>query len=137
MCSADPDRALRIARRIRSGTLNVNGANFFAPDCRSAATSKAASAAKWGCRVSRNTCRPRPSPFQPDPPDSRQNMVAITFIEDNGTRHQVDAEPGTNLMEAATLNMVPGVLGMCGGICRSEEHTSELQSLMRTAYAAC
>src|SRR3546814_12086245 len=30
--SADPDRALRIARRIRSGTLNVNGANFFAPD---------------------------------------------------------------------------------------------------------
>lgn len=30
--SADPQRALAIARRIRSGTLNVNGANFFAPD---------------------------------------------------------------------------------------------------------
>jgi aldehyde dehydrogenase (NAD+) len=30
--SADPQRALRVARRIRSGTLNVNGANFFAPD---------------------------------------------------------------------------------------------------------
>src|SRR3546814_12219218 len=27
--SADPDRALRIARRIRSGTLNVNGAVAF------------------------------------------------------------------------------------------------------------
>ena len=27
-----PERALRMARRIRSGTLNVNGANFFAPD---------------------------------------------------------------------------------------------------------
>jgi len=27
-----PERALRLARRIRSGTLNVNGANFFAPD---------------------------------------------------------------------------------------------------------
>jgi len=26
------ERALRMARRIRSGTLNVNGANFFAPD---------------------------------------------------------------------------------------------------------
>src|SRR3546814_16573306 len=63
--SADPDRALRIARRIRSGTLNVNGANFFAPAFRSAATSKAASAAKWGCRVSRNTCSPSTSPFQP------------------------------------------------------------------------
>src|SRR3546814_19990722 len=30
--SADPDRALRIARRIRSGTLNVTRAHFFAPD---------------------------------------------------------------------------------------------------------
>ncbi|HET8880593.1 MAG TPA: aldehyde dehydrogenase family protein, partial [Solimonas sp.] len=30
--SADRERALRVARRIRSGTLNVNGANFFAPD---------------------------------------------------------------------------------------------------------
>jgi len=26
------ERALRMARRIRSGTLNINGANFFAPD---------------------------------------------------------------------------------------------------------
>jgi aldehyde dehydrogenase (NAD+) len=30
--SGDIDRALRMARRIRTGTLNVNGANFFAPD---------------------------------------------------------------------------------------------------------
>ena len=30
--SADPERALRLARRIRTGTLNINGANFFAPD---------------------------------------------------------------------------------------------------------
>ena len=27
-----PERALRLARRIRAGTMNVNGANFFAPD---------------------------------------------------------------------------------------------------------
>ncbi|MFI4978718.1 MAG: aldehyde dehydrogenase family protein [Nevskiales bacterium] len=27
-----PERALRMARRIRSGTLNINGANFYAPD---------------------------------------------------------------------------------------------------------
>jgi aldehyde dehydrogenase (NAD+) len=27
-----PARALAIARRIRAGTMNVNGANFFAPD---------------------------------------------------------------------------------------------------------
>ena len=27
-----PERALALARRIRSGTLNINGANFYAPD---------------------------------------------------------------------------------------------------------
>jgi aldehyde dehydrogenase (NAD+) len=30
--SADVERAWRIARRIRTGTFNINGANFFAPD---------------------------------------------------------------------------------------------------------
>ena len=30
--SADTDRALAIARRIRTGTMNINGANFFAAD---------------------------------------------------------------------------------------------------------
>lgn len=44
-------------------------------------------------------------------------MVAITYVEHNGSRHTVDVEPGSNLMIGATLNMVPGVDGMCGGIC--------------------
>jgi 2Fe-2S ferredoxin len=44
-------------------------------------------------------------------------MVAITYVEHDGTRHTVEVEPGSNLMIGATLNMVPGVDGMCGGIC--------------------
>jgi 2Fe-2S ferredoxin len=44
-------------------------------------------------------------------------MVAITYIEHDGTRHTVDVEEGMSLMEGATLNMVPGIIGMCGGIC--------------------
>lgn len=44
-------------------------------------------------------------------------MVSITFIEHDGTRHPVDVDKGLSLMEAATTNMVPGVDGMCGGIC--------------------
>ncbi|MCB0944808.1 MAG: aldehyde dehydrogenase family protein, partial [Mycobacterium sp.] len=28
----DPDRARAIARRVRSGTLSINGGNYFAPD---------------------------------------------------------------------------------------------------------
>jgi ferredoxin, 2Fe-2S len=44
-------------------------------------------------------------------------MVAITYVEHNGARHEIDVEEDMNLMEGATLNMVPGVVGMCGGIC--------------------
>ncbi|HSB95375.1 MAG TPA: 2Fe-2S iron-sulfur cluster-binding protein [Spongiibacteraceae bacterium] len=44
-------------------------------------------------------------------------MVAITYVEHDGTRHEIDVEEDMNLMEGATLNMVPGVVGMCGGIC--------------------
>ncbi len=43
-------------------------------------------------------------------------MPNIIFVEHDGTRHEVEVEEQMNLMEAATMNMVPGVEGMCGGI---------------------
>ena len=44
-------------------------------------------------------------------------MIQLKYIEHDGTSHTVTVEAGMNLMEGATLNMVPGVEGMCGGIC--------------------
>lgn len=44
-------------------------------------------------------------------------MARITFIEYNGTEHQVDAEPGQSVMLAAINNMVPGIDADCGGAC--------------------
>ena len=44
-------------------------------------------------------------------------MPSITYVEHDGTRHTVDVDEGLSPMEGATLNMVPGVDGMCGGIC--------------------
>lgn len=44
-------------------------------------------------------------------------MVSITFVEPDGTEYPVETEEAMTLMEAATLNLVPGVEGMCGGIC--------------------
>src|SRR5581483_8551635 len=44
-------------------------------------------------------------------------MVAITYIEHDGRRHTVDVHVDMILMEGATLNLVPGIVGMCGGIC--------------------
>jgi 2Fe-2S ferredoxin len=43
-------------------------------------------------------------------------MPNITYIEADGTRHEVELEEQTSLMEGATMNLVPGVEGMCGGI---------------------
>jgi len=43
--------------------------------------------------------------------------MKVTYIEFNGTRHEIETRPGINLMEAAVENMVPGVIGDCGGSC--------------------
>jgi 2Fe-2S ferredoxin len=44
-------------------------------------------------------------------------MVKLKYIEHDGSAHSVEVEEGMSIMEGATLNMVPGVDGMCGGIC--------------------
>ncbi len=44
-------------------------------------------------------------------------MVKLKYIEHDGAAHSVEVEEGMSIMEGATLNMVPGVDGMCGGIC--------------------
>lgn len=44
-------------------------------------------------------------------------MVAITFVEFNGARHQVESPEGSTAMEAAVRNGVPGIVAECGGAC--------------------
>lgn len=44
-------------------------------------------------------------------------MVAITFIEYNGTAHQVEGAEGATAMETAVRNGVPGIVAECGGAC--------------------
>lgn len=44
-------------------------------------------------------------------------MPTVTFIEYNGTRHDVTAKAGSSLMRAAVDNNVPGIDGDCGGQC--------------------
>ena len=44
-------------------------------------------------------------------------MPKVTFIEHNGTRHQVDAESGVSLMDAAVSNGISGIDADCGGAC--------------------
>ena len=43
-------------------------------------------------------------------------MPGIIYVEADGTRHEVELEEQTTLMEGAVMNLVPGVEGMCGGI---------------------
>jgi len=44
-------------------------------------------------------------------------MTKLVFIEHNGNVHEIDAENGMSVMEAAVKNMVPGIDADCGGAC--------------------
>ena len=44
-------------------------------------------------------------------------MPRITFIEHDGTRHEVEAEIGSSVMEAALKNDIGGIVAECGGGC--------------------
>ena len=44
-------------------------------------------------------------------------MAKITYIEHNGTRHEVEVKPGKTVMEGARDNGVPGIDADCGGAC--------------------
>ncbi len=44
-------------------------------------------------------------------------MPSIKFIEFDGTEHQVEAEPGLTIKDAAINNLVPGIDADCGGEC--------------------
>jgi 2Fe-2S ferredoxin len=44
-------------------------------------------------------------------------MAKITFVQPDGSRQVVDAQPGVTVMEAARLAQVPGIEAECGGAC--------------------
>ena len=44
-------------------------------------------------------------------------MTKVTFVESDGTRHDVEARNGRPLMHAAVQNSVPGIDADCGGQC--------------------
>lgn len=44
-------------------------------------------------------------------------MPKIHFIEHNGKEHVVDAEIGKSVMQTAVENLIPGIVGDCGGAC--------------------
>jgi 2Fe-2S ferredoxin len=44
-------------------------------------------------------------------------MTKVTYIEPDGTPREIDAAPGTTVMEAAVDNNVEGIVAECGGAC--------------------
>lgn len=44
-------------------------------------------------------------------------MPRITFVEHDGTRHDVEVPVGHTLMEAGRDNGVEGIVAECGGAC--------------------
>lgn len=44
-------------------------------------------------------------------------MAKITYIEHNGTAHEVEVANGLTVMEGARDNNIPGIEADCGGAC--------------------
>ena len=44
-------------------------------------------------------------------------MPRVIFVQPDGSRQQIDAADGQSIMEAATNNLVPGIVADCGGGC--------------------
>jgi 2Fe-2S ferredoxin len=44
-------------------------------------------------------------------------MPKVTYVEFNGTAHQVDVPVGTSVMRGAVDNNIPGIDADCGGEC--------------------
>src|SRR3546814_1084488 len=73
-------------------------------------------------------------------------MAELIVITREGNELVLEAGDGLSVMEVVRDGGVDELLALCGGCCscatchvyvdpRSEEHTSELQSLMRISYA--
>src|SRR3546814_1158473 len=73
-------------------------------------------------------------------------MPKIIFRLNTGEEQVVEGKDGWSVMQIAMRNDISGIDADCGGSAscatchvyvddRSEEHTSELQSLMRSSYA--
>ncbi|MCH8142995.1 MAG: 2Fe-2S iron-sulfur cluster binding domain-containing protein [Proteobacteria bacterium] len=44
-------------------------------------------------------------------------MPKVTYVEDDGTTHEIDVPVGTTLMQGAVSHLIPGIEGDCGGLC--------------------
>jgi 2Fe-2S ferredoxin len=44
-------------------------------------------------------------------------MPKIIYIENNGTKHELEVKTGLSVMEGAINNSVPGIDADCGGAC--------------------
>lgn len=44
-------------------------------------------------------------------------MPVIRYILHDGSEHEVHAESGLSVMQAAVDNMIDGIVGECGGTC--------------------
>ena len=44
-------------------------------------------------------------------------MPRVTYVEQNGRKHDIELSDGTSVMQGAISNSVPGIDGDCGGEC--------------------
>jgi 2Fe-2S ferredoxin len=69
-------------------------------------------------KVERALTRSRTGPYNaPSLTGQGKEMPKIIFITPDGERHEVEAENGYSVMEAAINNNIDGIVAECGGAC--------------------
>lgn len=66
-----------------------------------------------------DACLDKPLRQAPDPNQfvPEREMTKLTIVAFDGTRHELDVENGSTVMENAVRNSVPGIEAECGGAC--------------------
>ena len=63
-------------------------------------------------------------------------MAKIKFVEHNGNEHEVDADNGQSIMQAAVNNGIPGIVAECGGARRGVGMVVDALGLLFSAEVA-
>jgi 2Fe-2S ferredoxin len=64
-------------------------------------------------------CLPKPPaiPYIGGTQQAPETMTKITFVQQDGTSIETEAQNGATVMETAIMNAIPGIVAECGGAC--------------------
>ena len=118
------DRALAVARRIRTGTFSINGGNYFSPDARSADTSSRGIGREMGNGRAGGV-----------PGDARRSRRSMSRLREERSSVMTKPLEGIRVLEVAMYGFVPSAGRRAGRVGRGR-HQGRARGHRRSAARA-